>query len=139
MAGPAVPASACPHDRGFPRGHRETLRGLYDIDSPLLAGADLGALSDDLTDTDCPPELRGLGRPLARWHVAIVNWHRAQVSNWGPAEAINNRVNRVAFGFRRFAHYRVRALLYADKPDWTLLVGLTGTVRWGAPGIARSG
>ena len=34
-------------------------------------------------------------------------------------------VARAAFGFRRFAHYRIRALLYADEPDWTLLNGLT--------------
>jgi hypothetical protein len=30
-------------------------------------------------------------------------------------------VKRVAFGFKRFEHYRIRALLYAGKPNWTLL------------------
>ena len=90
---------------GDPRGEvrlawhaKETLRGLYDIDCPQLAGAYLGELADDLTDTDCPPELRRLGRTLRRWHDAIVNWHRARVTN-GPTEAVNNlikRVNRVA-------------------------------------------
>ncbi len=37
----------------------------------------------------------------------------------GPTEAINNlikRGKRAAFGFRRFAHYGIRALLYAGKP-----------------------
>ena len=29
------------------------------------------------------------------------------------------------FGFRHFAHYRTRAFLYAGKPNWTLLAGLT--------------
>ena len=32
--------------------------------------------------------------------------------------AINNlikRIKRIAFGFRRFAHYRIRALLYAGE------------------------
>ena len=46
----------------------------------------------------------------------------------GPTEAINNlikRVKRVAFGFRRFDHYRTRALLYAGKPNWALLDTLT--------------
>jgi len=41
---------------------------------------------------------------------------------------INNlvkRVKRTAFGFRRFKHCRIRALLYAGKPNWTLLDGLT--------------
>jgi hypothetical protein len=34
-------------------------------------------------------------------------------------------VKRVAFVFRRFAHYRIRALLYAGKPDWDLLGSVT--------------
>ncbi len=106
---------------------KETLRGLYAIDCPQLAERYADELADDLADADCPPELRRLGRTLARWHTPIVNWHRARVSN-GPTEAVNNlikRVKRAAFGFRRFAHYRIRALLYAGKPNWTLLNGLT--------------
>ena len=56
----------------------------------------------------------------------IGNWHRARVSN-GPTEAIIliKRVKRVAYGFRRFAHYRIRALLYAGKPNWALLATVT--------------
>jgi transposase len=45
------------------------------------------------------------------------------VSN-GPTEAINNlvkRIKRVAFGMRSFRNYRLRALLYAGRPNWTLL------------------
>ena len=106
---------------------KETLRGLYDIDCAQLAGAYLGELAENLTDTDCPPELRRLGRTLSRWHTAIINWHRARVTN-GPTEAVNNlvkRVKRAAFGFRRFAHYRIRALLYAGRPNWALLAGVT--------------
>ncbi len=44
----------------------------------------------------------------------------------GPLERINReiqRVKRAAFGLRRFAHCRVRALLYADIPGGALLVG----------------
>ena len=66
-------------------------------------------------------------RKGGRWHTAIVTGHRARVTN-GPTEAINNLVKRVkcaAFGFRRFAHYRIRALLYAGKPNWALLAGVT--------------
>ena len=106
---------------------KETLRGLYDIDCPQLAATYATELVDDLADADCPPELRRLGRTLARWHTQIVNWHHSRVSN-GPTEAINNlikRVKRAAFGFRRFAHYRIRALLYAGKPNWTLLNSIT--------------
>ena len=101
----------------------QTLRGLYGIDCPQLAERYAAELADDLRDADCPPELRR----LARWRTQIVNWHHARVSK-GPTEAVNNltkRVNRAASGFRRFAHYRIRALLYADKPNWTLLAGPT--------------
>jgi len=56
-----------------------------------------------------------------------VNWHRSRATD-GPAEAINNlvkRVKRAAFGFRKFRHYRIRALLYAGRPDWNLLATVT--------------
>ena len=42
-----------------------------------------------------------------------------------PSNNLVKRVKRAAFGFRRFAHYRIRALLYAGKPNWALLNGLT--------------
>jgi hypothetical protein len=34
-------------------------------------------------------------------------------------------VKRVAFGFRKFRNFRVRALLYAGKPNWELLATIT--------------
>ena len=34
-------------------------------------------------------------------------------------------VKRAAFGFTNFNNYRIRALLYAGKPNWTLLDTLT--------------
>ena len=37
------------------------------------------------------------------------------------------RVKRAAFGFTNFHNYRIRALLYAGRPDWTLLDTLTPT------------
>jgi transposase len=46
----------------------------------------------------------------------------------GPTEAINNlikSVKRVAFGYRRFANNRIRALLYAGRPNWGLLATIT--------------
>jgi hypothetical protein len=42
----------------------------------------------------------------------------------GPTEAVNNlakRIQRVAFGIVNFRHHRVRCLLFASKPDGTLL------------------
>ena len=35
------------------------------------------------------------------------------------------RVKRAAYGFRRFTHYQIRALLYAGKPNWELLNTIT--------------
>ena len=72
---------------------------------------------------DHPPEVRSLGRTLRRWRHQIVAWHRSRVSN-GPIEAANNlikRIKRVGFGFRCFAHYRLRVLLYAGRPNWNLI------------------
>ena len=46
----------------------------------------------------------------------------------GPTKAANNfikRIKRIAFGFRRFRNYRVRALLYAGRPNWHLLASIT--------------
>ena len=121
-------------DAGDPRGEvrtawhaKETVRGIYTIEDPDLAAEFVDRLGQDLQDHDCPPEVRQLGRTIVRWADQIVAWHRARVSN-GPTEAINNlikRVKRVAFGFRRFANYRIRALLYAGRPNWDLLATIT--------------
>ena len=57
----------------------------------------------------------------------ITAWHDCHFSN-GPTEAMNNlikRVKRVAFGFTSFRNYRIRSLLYAGKPDWSLLGSIT--------------
>ena len=56
-----------------------------------------------------------------------MNWHHARYTN-AATEAVNNlikRIKRIAFGFRSFANYRIRALLYAGKPNWDLLAALT--------------
>ena len=84
-------------------------------------------LADDLQDQSCPPEINKLGRTIARWTPQITNWHISKVTN-GPTEALNNlikRIKRTAFGFRNFSNYRIRALLYAGKPNWDLLASVT--------------
>ncbi len=106
---------------------KEAVRFLYDIPNPEMAGRYLDELAKDLQDREFPPEVRQLGRTLKRWRNQIVAWHRSRASN-GPAEAVNNlikRVKRVAFGFRKFRHYRIRSLLYAGRPNWDLLAGVT--------------
>jgi hypothetical protein len=117
-------------EAGDPRGEvrlawhaKETIWGIYAIEDPADADSFVTELADDMTDPGHPIEVRSLGRTLRRWHDQIVAWHRAHVSN-GPTEAVNNlikRVKRIGFGFRRFAHYRLRVLLYAGRPNWDLL------------------
>ncbi len=106
---------------------KEVVRSIYDHHDPGLALEFVTRLGADLQDETCPPEIRQLGRTIVRWRDQIAAWHRAHVSN-GPTEAVNNlikRVKRVAFGFRRFANYRIRSLLYAGRPNWELLATVT--------------
>ena len=102
---------------------KEATRGIYDLSDPVLAEEYVCELATDMQDPSHPPEVRSLGRTLARWFTEITNWHKALVSN-GPTEAVNNlikRIKRIGFGFRSFEHYRIRVLLYAGRPNWDLL------------------
>ena len=106
---------------------KEVVRQIYQIDNPDIACEFVTRLAADLQDDSCPPEVNSLGRTIARWKHQIVAWHTGHVSN-GPTEAINNlvkRIKRVGFGITNFANYRIRALLYAGKPNWQLLATIT--------------
>ena len=115
---------------GDPRGDvgtlytaKEAVREIYSHADEPIALEWVTQLADDLQDADYPVEARSLGRTLMRWRHAIVAWHRAKVTN-GPTESMNNlikRIKRVAFGLVSFRNYRIRALLYAGKPNWSLL------------------
>ena len=119
---------------GDPRGDvrdarhaKQTLRQTYQIPSHRLAQRAIDALARDPRDPAWSPEMNRLGRTLGRWRTQIANSHRSRVTN-GPTEAANNPaklIKRTAFGLTNFEHYRIRALLYAGKPDWTLLNTLT--------------
>ena len=103
------------------------MRGIYEVDSPALALRYTLQLADDLGNESCPPEVNKLGRTIARWTPQITNWHLSRVTN-GPTEALNNlikRIKRAAFRLPNFANYRIRALLYAAKPNWDLLAAVT--------------
>ena len=79
--------------------------------------------SRPLPPSPMPPEVQRLGRTIQAWFDKIANFHLARVSN-GPTEALNNlikRIKRIGFGFRNFENYRIRALLYAGKPNWRVL------------------
>jgi transposase len=106
---------------------KEVVRQIYDHTDESLAIEWVDAIVRDFADPEMPLEVRRLGRTIRRWRDQIVAWHRSHVSN-GPTEAANNlvkRVKRVAFGMRNFAHYRIRALLYAGRPNWALLETIT--------------
>ena len=106
---------------------KETVRDIYQINCADLAAGFTHQISRDFQDRSLPPEIQRLGRTIARWATQIVAWHDSAVTN-GPTEALNNlikRVKRTAFGFRNFANYRIRALLYAGKPNWQLLTTIT--------------
>ena len=102
---------------------KERLRDFY----RTSGGDDARRLLDELVrhclKRAMPPEVQKLGRTLRRWFDKICNYHIAKVTN-GPTEALNNlikRIKRVGFGFRNFENYRIRALLYAGRPNWRVL------------------
>jgi hypothetical protein len=102
---------------------KKVVRQIYDHTDVELATQWVAEIGRDFTDKEMPLEVRRLGRTITRWAPQIVAWHRSHVSN-GPTEAVNNlakQIKRVAFGLVNFRHHRVRCLLYAGRPDWTLL------------------
>ncbi len=106
---------------------KEAVRELYTHADADLALEWVTQLGHDLQDADYPIEVRSLGRTLIRWKKEIAAWHEAHVTN-GPTEAVNNLIKRVkstAFGFTSFRNYRIRSLLYAGKPNWSLLASVT--------------
>ena len=106
---------------------KERLREFYRTRDPDAAKAMLKELETHCQRRTMPPEIQKLGRTIAAWFDKIANYHLARVSN-GPTEALNNlikRIKRIGFGFRNFENYRIRALLYAGRPNWVHRI-LTG-------------
>jgi transposase len=102
---------------------KERLRDFYRATHAGEARQMLEELLEHCLKAAMPPEVQKLGRTLRKWFEKICNYHLARVSN-GPTEALNNlikRIKRIAFGFRNFDNYRIRALLYAGRPNWRVL------------------
>lgn len=102
---------------------KERLRDFYAERDPDDARRILEELMSHCLKRAMPPEIQRLGRTIKRWFDKLCNYHLARVSN-GPTESLNNlikRIKRIAFGFRNFENYRIRALLYAGKPNWRVL------------------
>ncbi len=102
---------------------KERLRDFYRTRNLDEATAMLEELQRHCLKREMPPEVQKLGRTIKAWFTKITNYHLARVSN-GPTESLNNlikRIKRIGFGFRNFENYRIRALLYAGKPNWRVL------------------
>ena len=102
---------------------KERLRDFYRTGNPDEARRVLEDLRDHCLKRAMPPEVRKLGRTIRMWFDKICNYHLAKVTN-GPTESLNNlikRIKRIGFGFRNFENYRIRALLYAGRPNWRVL------------------
>jgi transposase len=102
---------------------KERVRDFYRSPDPDAARQLLEELVVHCTKKAMPPEVQKLGRTLKHWFEKIANFHLARVTN-GPTEALNNlikRIKRIGFGFRNFENYRIRALLYAGRPNWRVL------------------
>ncbi|MCL4446054.1 MAG: transposase [Actinobacteria bacterium] len=102
---------------------KERLRDFYATSDPDVARQLLEEFKDHCLKKAMPPEVHKLGRTISKWFAKLCNYHLARVSN-GPTKALNNlikRIKRIGFGFRNFENYRIRALLYAGKPNWRVL------------------
>lgn len=102
---------------------KERLRDFYRASGLDEARVILEELILHCSKEAMPQEIRQLGRTLGRWFDKICNYHLAKVTN-AATEALNNlvkRIKRIGFGFRNFENYRVRALLYAGRPNWRVL------------------
>jgi transposase len=102
---------------------KERFRDFYRTSDPDEARRILEDLKTHCLKRAMPPEVQKLGRTIRQWFDKLCNYHLARVSN-GPTESLNNlikRIKRIGFGFRNFENYRIRALLYAGRPNWRVL------------------
>ena len=108
---------------------KEAVAQFYATENEEQAADLLRDIIDLGSKRSAPFEIRRLARTLSNWFDPIVAWHQARVSN-GPTEGMNNllkRVKRVAFGFTNFENFRIRALLYAGKPNFRVLDSIVVT------------
>ncbi len=103
-------------------------RAFYETEDPEQPPTSCATSSTSAPSVRRHPKCAPGAHP-ANWFEPIVAWHQAKVSN-GPTEGMNNllkRVKRVAFGFTNFENFRIRALLYAGKPNFRVLDSIVVT------------
>ncbi len=102
---------------------KERLRDFYRCWDPEEARTMLEDLQTHCLKKAMPPEIRKLGRTLKEWFDKICNYHLARYhqrtdrSAQQPHQA--NQEDR--FWLSKLRNYRIRALLYAGKPNWRVL------------------
>ena len=106
---------------------KESVRELYTHNDADIALTFIDELVADMSDKDMPIEVRSPGRNIKRWRLQIADWHTAHITN-RPTEAVDNLIKRVkptAFGFTSSRNYRIRSMIYAGMPNWSLLATIT--------------
>ena len=134
--------AALDHPRGDPFDEvwsaylaKEMLREVYAAKNRHQAHRRLVAFYWWCVESDIP-ELLSLAREVSRWENEVLAYHDTRLSN-GPTEAINlliKKVKRLAHGFRNFANYRLRLLLYCGGCKWD--TRRTERLRRRSPGAA---
>lgn len=98
---------------------KEALRQIYATEAREKAALLLdNVIAACLEET--VPEIRRMGRTLRSWREEILAHHATGASN-GPTEGLNllvKNVKRMAYGFRKFANYRLRVLLHIGGVTW---------------------
>lgn len=103
---------------------KEVTRQIYTITDPDLAAEFVDRLGGDLQDESCR------GSPARTDHRSLASPDRGLASLTGIERPHRSHeqletFKRVAFGFRRFRNYRIRALLYAGRRNWDRLATIT--------------
>ena len=121
-------------DEGDPCGEvrdawhaKEALREVCQLNTPENSATNVEELIEIFLDPSFSPEINKLGNMLKRWKTQIINLCISMVSN-GPTESVNNLIKyikRTGRGFTNFTNYSTRLLLYAGKPNITLLHTIT--------------
>jgi transposase len=113
---------------------KESVRDVYLTEDPATAELLLDKTIEGCR-LDMVPEIRSLGRTLARWRGEILAHHLTGASN-GPTEGLNllvKKVKRAGHGFRSFANYRLRILLHAGGVNWAATRPPTPRIRSHSP------
>jgi transposase len=102
---------------------KERLTDFYKAPDEQAGRSILEELPAHCLKKSMPPEIQKLGRTIRKWFDKLCNYHIAKVTN-GPTEGLNNLIpahQEDRLRVPQLPNYRIRALLYAGKPNWRVL------------------